>query len=79
MILFGHQTGNPNAHHAALALEEAGMLGAYCTPGIRSCGKLNFLKKSPESGNWRTAFRGAGLNLWMLCPKFRVDQGSLAG
>jgi glycosyltransferase involved in cell wall biosynthesis len=31
-ILFGHPTGNPNSHHAALAHFEAGRLEAFCVP-----------------------------------------------
>src|SRR5437870_5753527 len=31
-ILFGHPTGNPNSHHAALAHLEAGRLEAFCVP-----------------------------------------------
>lgn len=47
MILFGHQTGNPNAHHAALALEEAGLLGAYCTPWYPQPWEIQILQKIP--------------------------------
>jgi alpha-maltose-1-phosphate synthase len=32
MILFGHPTGNPNSHHAALAHYERGRLAAFCVP-----------------------------------------------
>jgi glycosyltransferase involved in cell wall biosynthesis len=32
MILFGHPTGNPNSHQAALAHYEAGRLEAFCVP-----------------------------------------------
>jgi starch synthase len=31
MILFSHPTGNQNVRHAALALEEAGLLAEFCT------------------------------------------------
>ena len=36
MILFGHPTGNPNSHHAALAHMEAGKLAAFCVPWFPS-------------------------------------------
>ena len=35
-ILFGHPTGNPNSHHAALAHFEAGRLEALCVPWMPS-------------------------------------------
>ena len=35
-ILFGHPTGNPNSHHAALAHFEAGRLEAFCVPWMPS-------------------------------------------
>jgi len=47
MILFGHPTGNPNSHHAALAHYEAGRLEAFCVPWFPGNGALNFLAKLP--------------------------------
>lgn len=35
-VLFGHPTGNPNAHHAALAYFEAGILECICVSWIPS-------------------------------------------
>ena len=35
-ILFGHPSGNPNSHHAALAHFEAGRLEAFCVPWMPS-------------------------------------------
>jgi glycosyltransferase involved in cell wall biosynthesis len=35
-VLFGHPTGNPNSHHAALAHLEAGRLEAFCVPWMPS-------------------------------------------
>ncbi len=43
-ILFGHQTGNPNAHHAALAHEEAGRLDAFVVPWFPSRLSLRILQ-----------------------------------
>ena len=36
MILFGHPTGNPNSHHAALAHYQRGELEAFCVPWFPS-------------------------------------------
>jgi starch synthase len=35
-VLFGCPTGNPNAHHAALAYLEAGLLECFCVPWMPS-------------------------------------------
>ena len=35
-VLFGHPSGNPNSHHAALAHLEAGRLEAFCVPWMPS-------------------------------------------
>src|SRR6267378_678016 len=35
-ILFGHPTGNPNSHNAALAHLEAGLLERFCVPWMPS-------------------------------------------
>jgi len=35
-VLFGHPSGNPNSHHAALAHFEAGRLEAFCVPWMPS-------------------------------------------
>jgi starch synthase len=43
-VLFGHPTGNPNSHHAALAHFEAGWLEAFCVPWMPSKTTLAWLK-----------------------------------
>jgi glycosyltransferase involved in cell wall biosynthesis len=43
-ILFGHPSGNPNSHHAALAHFEAGRLEAFCVPWMPSCSLLQLLE-----------------------------------
>jgi len=43
-ILFGHPTGNPNAHHAALAHFEAGQLDSVCLPWMPSRATLRTLE-----------------------------------
>ncbi len=47
MILFGHPTGNPNSHHAALAHYEAGRLEAFCVPWFPSAAELAILSLVP--------------------------------
>jgi len=46
-VLFGHPTGNPNSHHAALAHFEAGQLEAFCTPWMPSAATLSLLEDGP--------------------------------
>src|SRR6185437_164513 len=47
-VLFGHPTGNPNSHHAALAHFEAGRLEAFCTPWMPSTATLRVLQHVPR-------------------------------
>jgi glycosyltransferase involved in cell wall biosynthesis len=42
-VLFGHPTGNPNSHNAALAHFEAGRLEAFCVPWVPSAMTLRVL------------------------------------
>lgn len=42
-VLFGHPTGNPNSHHAALAHFESGRLEAFCVPWMPTAGVLGAL------------------------------------
>jgi starch synthase len=46
-ILFGHPTGSPNAHHAALAHLEAGRLEAFCVSWVPSSLTLTCLQAVP--------------------------------
>ena len=46
-ILFGHPTGNPNSHHAALAHFEAGSLAAFCVPWMPAATTLKVLSAVP--------------------------------
>src|SRR5262249_60991424 len=43
-ILFGHPTGNPNAHNAALAYLEAGVLECFCVTWMPSAKTIDTLK-----------------------------------
>ena len=47
MILFGHPTGNPNSHHAALAHYQRGELEAFCVPWFPSEGEMAALSLVP--------------------------------
>jgi glycosyltransferase involved in cell wall biosynthesis len=49
-VLFGHPTGNPNSHHAALAHFEAGRLEALCIPWMPSEFALAILRRIPRLG-----------------------------
>src|SRR5215470_11390273 len=42
-ILFGHPTGNPNSHNAALAYLEAGVLDFLCVPWMPSTATIRVL------------------------------------
>jgi glycosyltransferase involved in cell wall biosynthesis len=46
-VLVGHPTGNPNAHHAALAHLEAARLEAFCVPWMPSSTTLAALEMLP--------------------------------
>ena len=46
-ILFGHPTGNPNSHQAALAHLERGCLEAFCVPWMPTPGALGLLQRVP--------------------------------
>src|SRR5262249_15981666 len=43
-VLFGHPSGNPNSHHAALAHYEAGRLEAICVPWMPSSRTVQLLE-----------------------------------
>ena len=46
-VLFGHPTGNPNSHNAALAYAEAGRLEAFCVPWMPSRAALRLVRAFP--------------------------------
>jgi starch synthase len=45
-ILFGHPTGNPNSHNAALAYFEAGLLECVCVPWMPSATTMRVLNRA---------------------------------
>ena len=46
-ILFGHPSGNPNSHNAALAHYEAGWLEAFCVPWMPTELEIGLLERIP--------------------------------
>jgi glycosyltransferase involved in cell wall biosynthesis len=46
-MLFGHPTGNPNAHQAALAHYERGRLDAFCVSWIPTQREIGLLRRIP--------------------------------
>ena len=44
-ILFGHPTGNPNSHNAAMAYLEAGLLECFCVAWMPSTKTIDTLKR----------------------------------
>ena len=50
LILFGHPTGNPNSHQAALAHWEGGKLEAFCVPWFPEKWELSLLRAVPGLG-----------------------------
>jgi starch synthase len=51
-ILFGHPSGNPNSHQAALAYWEAGLLESFCVPWVPQEWELDILRRLPGFGGW---------------------------
>jgi glycosyltransferase involved in cell wall biosynthesis len=46
-VVFGHPTGNPNSHHAALSHFEAGWLETCCFPWLPSAKMLALIERGP--------------------------------
>ena len=46
-VLFGHPTGNPNSHHAALVYLQAGWLEAFCVPWMPTAMELKLAGMLP--------------------------------
>jgi starch synthase len=51
-ILFGHPTGSPHSHHAALAHFESGRLEGFCVPWMPTPAQLNLAKHIPGLKSW---------------------------
>jgi starch synthase len=50
-VLFGHPSGNPNSHHAALSHFESGQLEAFCVSWFPTQREIRLLKRLPGLGN----------------------------
>ena len=51
-ILFGHPTGSPHSHHAALAHFESGRLEAFCVPWLPTPRELRLAKRILGLKSW---------------------------
>lgn len=70
-ILFGHPTGNPNSHHAALAHFEAGRLEAFCVPWMPSAGTLRLLEMLPAGRQFVRRFSRRSFPPLAAAPKIQ--------
>jgi starch synthase len=76
-VLFGHPSGNPNSHHAALAHFEAGRLEAFCVPWMPSPLTLKMLE---QIGSLRPMARRLGRRYFppiVKAPKVQGRVGEL--
>ena len=71
-ILFGHPTGNPNSHNAALAHLEAGVLECFCVPWMPSTTTIDMLSLFGHCGPWRSGLRGGNLRHFRRFQRFRA-------
>jgi alpha-maltose-1-phosphate synthase len=51
-VLFGHPTGAPFSHHAALAHYEAGRLAAFCVPWMPAPNTISRFRRVPGLRSW---------------------------
>jgi glycosyltransferase involved in cell wall biosynthesis len=75
MILFGHPTGNPNSHHAALAHYEAGRLEAFCVPWFPGRHTLDLLSQIPGAKREEARLRRRRLEALGSAPKIQGRVG----
>lgn len=71
MILFGHPTGNPNSHHAALAHYKAERLDAFCVPWFPAAYELRALNTAPFLRNEVARLRRRRLEELANAPKIQ--------
>ena len=77
MILFGHQTGNPNAHHAALAHFEASRLDAFVVPWFPSVAALSVLRMFPPWSAYVARLERRRFEPLARAPKIQGRRGEL--
>jgi glycosyltransferase involved in cell wall biosynthesis len=75
VILFGHPTGNPNSHHAALAHYEAGHLEAFCVPWMPTPLELNLLRALPGTGPLVSRLRRRSFEPLLRAPRIEDRTG----
>jgi starch synthase len=76
-ILFGHPTGNPNSHHAALAHYEAGRLEALVVAWFPSRAALAFLQMLPPTRAMGARLERRRLEPLASAPKVQGRLGEL--
>jgi alpha-maltose-1-phosphate synthase len=70
-ILFGHPTGNPNSHQAALAHFERDRLEAFCVPWFPSETALAFLRSFPSTRAMATRLERRRFEPLVAAPKIQ--------
>ena len=69
MILFGHPTGAPHSHNAALAHFETGRLEAFCVPWMPTPRELALASKLPGVRNWSARLQRRSFAPLLPAPK----------
>ena len=68
-ILFGHPTGSPLSHHAALAHWERGRLEAFCVPWMPTPAQLRLLQSIPGLARWTARLRRRSFHPLLNAPR----------
>lgn len=76
-VLFGHPTGNPNSHNAALAHFEAHQLEAFCVPWMPSSLALRLLESIAPLRPMATRFRRRHFSALANAPKIQGQLGEM--
>jgi starch synthase len=76
-VLFGHPTGNPNSHNAALAHFEAHQLEAFCVPWMPSSLTLRLLESIAPLRPMATRFRRRHFSALANAPKIQGQLGEM--
>src|SRR5207248_3404565 len=76
-ILFGHPTGNPNSHQAALAHFESSRLEAFCVPWFPSEAVLACLRSFPLTHTMATRLERRRFEPLAEAPKIQSRIGEI--
>ena len=76
-VLFGHPTGNPNSHNAALAHLEAHQLEAFCVPWMPSLLTLRLVERIAPLRPMATRFRRRHFSALANAPKIQGRLGEM--